>query len=641
MAVSISENMNIEGKRNSLYYSLLAILALALIFSLILQFFPFLFNSSTDQIRVGIVDSGCSLDQSQYVSQYVSFTNTSYGYNTDDMQVYDSLNHGQYTCQLLIDNIDDEIKEKSAISIISAKIAHSDGTLTFDGLFAAVDWLIDQDVEIINLSLGSESIITEEMMRSFELYSETVIFVAASGNKGSTEYISQGNGDWPAMLPWVVGIGAYQDNIDDPADFTISGRSYFGNYVSEFSADGFYGSLRGTSIATPIVTAKIVNLMYQLSQNNLELGPGEIMAIFSKTTSFWNGDTNLFDEYLGWSVPLDDYDITELIDPSFIINGPDELDIHNRLVGESWELSWKTYSYDLTDINLEFTGNGTDLLIDYTIELKPWGGTLSLIFNSTETASGLYNLGINNPYGNNMEYSFNLLNGKKGKVLFDHRTGINGYGHPYGEFSQLESIIRGKGFIVEHAIYPSDPELDDYNAIVVPNLYGILDVSGREFASDFTDEKLARYNNYISSGGNLIGMADIPVRTNIKGINSFINPYGLNYTSEEISSNSDEVTIYNITKIDLMNGVSNINFYGGEIVSSENKTQEFGWYRKEIVGQFQQTISIYQSIGADLHPNGSLLLFGSTYTITNENLVTLYYNHFDGFIVNYLERILA
>lgn len=639
MAVSSSENMKIVGKNVSLYYLMLAVLAMILTFLLILQFFPFSFQSSPNQIKIGIVDSGCSSEQSEYVSQYVSFTNTSYGYGSDDMQVYDTLNHGEHTCQLLINHMDDTIKDKSVINIISAKIAHSDGTLTYDGLFAAVDWLITKDVDIINLSLGSDSIITEEMMHSFEEFSEQVIFVAASGNKGSSAYMSQGKGDWPAMLPWVVGVGAYQDTIDNPADFTISGRSYFGDYVSEFSADGFYGSLGGTSIATPIVTAKIVNLMYQLEQEDFDMRPSEILAIFTKTAAHWDDDTNLFDNYLGWSVPVDDYDFDELLDPSFIINGPNELDIHSRLVGESWELSWKTYSYGIDVVNLEFGGNGSELISAYDSEFESWGGKLNVKFSASDHAPGFYNLEIINHNGNNLNYSFNLVNNTKGRVLLDHRAGINGYGHPYGEFSQLESIIRHEGFIVEHAIYPSNPDLGDYDAIIVPNIFGILDVSGREFASHITEEILEQYSYYMSKGGNLMALTDVPERTNSDGINSFINPYGLNYTNEKISSNSNEVTIYNITASELMDGISNINFFGGEIVSFENKTQELGWYTKTIVGPFQ-TISIYQSIGADLHPNGSLLLFGSTYTITNKNLVTLYYNHFDAFIVNYLNRIL-
>ena len=639
MALSISENMKIKGKSFSLYYIMLAILALGLIITLLMQFFPFPFQTSSTQIKIGIIDSGCSSEQSKYVSQYVTFTNTTYGYNTDDNLVFDTLNHGQHTCQLLIDHVNAEIKEDSDLNIISAKIAHSDGTLTFDGLFAAVDWLVSQDVDIINLSLGSESIITDEMMHSFEEYSEMIIFVAASGNKGSSAYISQGRGDWPANLPWVVGVGAYQDTVDDPAEFTISGRSYYGNYVSEFSADGFYGSLSGTSVATPIVTAKIVNLLYYLAQKDLDLKPNEVLAIFSKTTINWKNDIDLYDDYLGWSLPLDSYNIDELLVPSFIINGPEEMDIHNRLVGEKWELSWKTYSFDIENINLEFTGNGSEFVIGHDVEFNAWGGTLSLLFNSIDNPPGIYKLEIINPHGNNLKYSFNLSNNTKGKVLLDHRTGINGFAHPYGEFSQLEYIIRQEGLIVDHALYPSNPDLDDYDAIIVPNLYGSMDVSGRKFSSHFTDDMLDKYNNYILSGGNLMAFADIPERTNYNAINSFINPYGLNYTSEKISSNSKEVTIYNITNSGLMDGVSNINFYGGEIVAFENKTQELGWYTKTIVGPFQP-ISVYQSIGADLYPNGSLLVFGSTYTITNENLVTLHYNHFDGFIVNYLERIL-
>ena len=638
MVVSISEIMKVKGKSISLYYIMLAILAIILIFLLILQFFPFTFHPSPNQITIGIIDSGCSSEQSEYVSQYVSFTNTSYGYATDDLQVYDTLNHGQHTCQLLIDNTDAEIKKQSGINIISAKIAHSDGTLTFDGLFAAVDWLVSQDVDIINLSLGSDSIITQEMMQSFKEFSEDVIFVAAAGNKGSSAYISQGNGDWPAMLPWVVGVGAYQDSIDNPADFTISGRSYYGDYISEFSADGYYGSLAGTSIATPIVTAKIVNLITQLKQKELDLSPSEILAIFSKTTTYWNDDTNLFDNYLGWSLPANEYDLDDLLDPSYIINGPNEMDIHNRFVGESWELSWKTYAYDIDNITIEFRGNGSNLISAYNTVFEPWGGTLNIKFFSVDATPGLYNLEIVNHYGNNLYYNFVLTNNSKGNVLIDHRTGINGYGHPYGEFSQLESIIRQEGFIVQHAVFQYNLDLEDYAAIIIPNFYGILNVSGANFYRYKSDELLNSYRDYISNGGNLIAFADVPERTDAKGINSFINPYGLNYTLDKISSNSNEVTIYNMTNTELMEGISNIKFFGGEIISFENKTQELGWYTKTIVGPFQ-TFSIYQSIGAETYPNGSLLLFGSTYTITNKNLVTLYYNHFDKFMVNYLGRI--
>ncbi|MHA2169551.1 MAG: S8/S53 family peptidase, partial [Candidatus Kariarchaeaceae archaeon] len=200
-------------------------------------------NVKSNPVSVGVVDSGCRYNM-DYVADYQTFTNKTYGYPSNEVTTYDTREHGEYVCEIIHNYAPNA-------NLYSARIADSSGILTFEGAFAAVKWLVEEkEVEIINLSIGSEPIFSEKLENALENYTDNVIFIAAAGNTGYTNFDSNGLGDWPASLPSTIGVGAVSEFATDiGADYTASGRTYFGPFVTEFADSGKYSTKSGTSIS--------------------------------------------------------------------------------------------------------------------------------------------------------------------------------------------------------------------------------------------------------------------------------------------------------------------------------------------------------------------------------------------------------
>jgi thermitase len=127
---------------------------------------------------------------------------------------------------------------------------------------AAVDWLVDQGVKIINLSFGAQQDPPGDPMlgASVQRAQEAgVLVIAAAGNDGTNT-----DSFYPAAYPDVLGVSATdQDNA--PASFSNSGpmvdvaapgvdiiSSYNADYP-ENTTGALYASFSGTSLAAPHV----------------------------------------------------------------------------------------------------------------------------------------------------------------------------------------------------------------------------------------------------------------------------------------------------------------------------------------------------------------------------------------------------
>ncbi len=597
-----------------------------------------LFNNDENfvsQVSVGVVDSGCDKDR-DYVKEYKTFTTIEFGYPTDELTVYDTYppsGHGKYVCSII-----NNYSPKA--DLYSARIASSKEILTYEGLFAAITWLAEEiGVDIINLSLGSEPIYSDLLINVIEKYSEKVIFVASSGNTGNSNYNTFGLGDWPATLPSTIGVGAVESS-NEIASYSAKGRSHFGQYVSEFADLGEYNGIHGTSFSTPVISGKIAYLLGLLHKRNIHPTVSEITTILAQTSDRWQ--SNNFDDIIGWGVPSFESDIGDYLKPKLIIHGKDDTDSLSRFSGEKWSINWKITSYGLSKSeveNFKFSGNATNSMINHSISIGEWGGLLTVSFNES-TKPGLYELDISHPLGNGIKYSFNLLSEAKGRILFDHRFSINGYGHPYGEFFQLEKLIRENGYSVSHQLVDQEfLNLESYDSVFSPRFYQKINVHKLTFNRDIQDELTNSYIEYIENGGSFIAFLDIPENTFYEEDIPLFHEFKINYTGNEIAKNGHAITASNFSTNLLFKSVAGIQFIGGEVASLDNMVEDIGWYRQVISGPIA-TIYHYRSIGVTGSlGNGNFIVFGATNLISNEYLKNFTSMNMDRFITNYLSSL--
>ncbi|OLS22478.1 MAG: Subtilisin DY [Candidatus Heimdallarchaeota archaeon LC_2] len=582
---------------------------------------PTLFNDDkTNFTKVGVIDSGCAESQESFVKAYTSFTTKEYGFFSDDENVYDKLDHGTLICDIIHD-------ESPNSELYSARIANYNGELTFQSILAAISWLVEEmEVDIINLSLGSVPYISDMLDQVFYEYQNETIFVASTGNGGDNNFEDSGYIEWPAVYPWVIGVGAYDgQNSLLPADYTVGGMGYFGNYVTEYLDDGSKSGKQGSSFAAPRITGRLSQLLFILRKNGNQPTLNELQGIFSTLTVGWN--SAVFDKLSGWGkidfdlLQSESYNKLNITDQTTIFHAVNETDVHNRFSDETWSRSWKFSTIGFDDpknLHLDLIGNGVSLIDNYQIEINPWGGYLTINFNSNNK-TGSYVLQVKTDIGNAFEYRFNIIEPSNGKILLDHRTSVNGYGHPYGEFSNFEGFLRSNGYIVHHKLLTEiNYEYADYKSVIVPRFAEAQTIQNLTITRPLNDDLLDSYEQYVIDGGSLIILSDGSEYTNINQASQYLSRYSAEYTGLDIGSYSGLPQIVsNFSSDDIVTGVDEFFYIGGEIRSTGENTTELGWVKIAVdpfnVGFEFLSIGILGTIG-----NGNYLILGGTNFITNE-----------------------
>ncbi|WP_156889886.1 S8 family peptidase [Planococcus lenghuensis] len=178
-------------------------------------------------------------------------------------------------------------------SLYSVKVLSDTGRGSLSTVLSGLDWAIAQQVDLINLSLTTESDSPGLKAALQKAYDAGILVVAASGNSEQLDG-TQVDVLYPARYSSVIAVGSIgKDN-------SRSSFSYYGPSV-EFAAPGEavrsthtnpdtlthndYGSLSGTSVATPFVTgvfAQYIEAYPYLSnkqirevvkRNALDIGP--------------------------------------------------------------------------------------------------------------------------------------------------------------------------------------------------------------------------------------------------------------------------------------------------------------------------------------------------------------------------------
>lgn len=216
-------------------------------------------------VNIAVIDTGISPHSDLRVSG---------GYSTIDSTTEwtDDNGHGTHVAGIISSERNDfgVVGVAPGANIYSVKALDSDGEGTLDDLLEAIEWSIQNEMDIINLSLGTNYESSTLQTVIDKAYNAGILIVGASGND------SEGNSVlYPAKYENVIGVSAVDEN------FNITSFSSTGTEV-EFSAPGVnvvstflgesYGKANGTSQASPHVTG----MLALLKQKNPELTSVEL-----------------------------------------------------------------------------------------------------------------------------------------------------------------------------------------------------------------------------------------------------------------------------------------------------------------------------------------------------------------------------
>lgn len=246
-------------------------------------------NLSGDSVKVCICDTGkpSHPDLKDKILESKNFTN--------DQSDSDGNGHSTHVAGIIHEIAPDA-------ELLFAKVLSDSGFGSNDGVAAGIQWCVNRDAKIINLSLsGSNPSSSIKSMIDFAV-KEKVLIVAAAGNNGQSS--DKNTMGYPARYEETLATGSINSNLDVSL-FSSSGEEGDlvapGEQILSTWTNGDYVVLSGTSMSAPY-TSGVAALHYQKHKTNtgvellFEVGSEDISPQGFDRYSFWGhiSPTNIF-----------------------------------------------------------------------------------------------------------------------------------------------------------------------------------------------------------------------------------------------------------------------------------------------------------------------------------------------------------
>lgn len=214
---------------------------------------------------------------------------------TSDDSVNDGNGHSTHVAGIITEIAPDA-------ELYFAKVLSNSGSGSNTGVAQGIEWCIEQQADIINMSLGGSSpspIIKRAIDKAVE---DSIIIIAAAGNSGQSE--TDNRMGYPARYEETIAIGSINDRLrvssfsssGDEGDLVAPGERILSTWKN-----GNYIVLSGTSMATPFVagTAALFLEKYgniQGVESIFESKSTDMIPAGFDRYSFWGhiNPTNLF-----------------------------------------------------------------------------------------------------------------------------------------------------------------------------------------------------------------------------------------------------------------------------------------------------------------------------------------------------------
>lgn len=205
-------------------------------------------------IKVGIIDTGIDTEHDDLKGRIRKTVNFTGG---DAYDVTDEVGHGTHVAGCIA-------AEQNGIGVVGAapecdlyiaKAFDKNGVAVYGAVEKSIRWMIDNGVNIINMSFSSEAPNNAERALISECYRNNIFLVAAAGNSGGT-----GNADtigYPAKYKSVMAVTAVDMN-KERSSFSSQGEnaqiSAAGTDILSTYKNNSYAVLSGTSMAAPLIS---------------------------------------------------------------------------------------------------------------------------------------------------------------------------------------------------------------------------------------------------------------------------------------------------------------------------------------------------------------------------------------------------
>lgn len=224
--------------------------------------------SQGETVKVAVIDTGIAYDHPDLKE------NVAGGVNILEKQKppYDDNGHGTHVAGIIgaVNNQSGIVGIAPRTNLYSVKTFNKDGTAKLSNIIKAIDWSIENEMDILNMSFGFNEpspTFKEAIKRAYEA---GVLMVAASGNRGTRGLI-----EYPAQFDETIGISSINEN-DKISDFSAIGPQVTltapGENIISTWLNKSFRELSGTSMAVAHVSgvaALIINKSPLISSTEL------------------------------------------------------------------------------------------------------------------------------------------------------------------------------------------------------------------------------------------------------------------------------------------------------------------------------------------------------------------------------------
>jgi len=215
-------------------------------------------------VKVAIIDSGIDYTHPDLDANYAG----GYDFVNDDTVPMDDDGHGTHVAGTIAaeDNDAGVVGVAPEASIYALKVLEG-GTGLYSDVIAAIEWAVDNGIQVTNNSYGSSGDPGMMVKAAFDnAYAAGVLHVAAAGNSGNPPGFFD-NVIYPARWASVIAVAATDQSDSRPkwsstgpdVELAAPGVSVYSTYW-----DNTYATMSGTSMASPHVagTAALVMIAY-------------------------------------------------------------------------------------------------------------------------------------------------------------------------------------------------------------------------------------------------------------------------------------------------------------------------------------------------------------------------------------------